>query len=423
MLSNQNNFKKFLRSSVALVVFYALADPSFAQSEKLKELSRSLLGSSFDDNKLQVAPLGVIDQNTGRIQTVVNDIVDDNAVILPYFHKQFGKSTGHIVELLIPIKTGLEFSLLQAKYPEIKVQQSPNGVSILAASSKNALPMYFLGRKIQEEFGYSFELAYSDGHPDLNLAWLAPHSPRLFALKKQSLKVAQSVNTLVTPTLSSNASDLGDPLSWSVPSNLNKKIPSKTIANRLQPVEVEEVKQPIANRLQPVEVEEVKQPTVFAIQHVSSNFPRLISPPPVNLSNKNKLASKLVGELNSNSFESSKSTFRPSILAGLPKKKNLIAAVGISPVHLKNIHIGSSNLIAINKRLNYVYVEVANSSDIDKLNNSSGPVNVLRRNNNMLLARVGIYSNTKIGNRLKETKLSQLQSAGFNIIANNASIV
>ena len=176
MTFKKNLVQNFAKASATLVFLSPIASPGFAQSDELRQLTKKLLGSAFDNHTSQIDSLGVVDNNTRKLQPAIRNVVDDYAKSMPSFGRVFGKEQTKVVELLIPIKSGLEFSILQRKYPNIKIQQSPAGVAILASTNSKALPMYLLGKKIQQEFGYSFELAYSDGHPDLNLAWLPTHS-------------------------------------------------------------------------------------------------------------------------------------------------------------------------------------------------------------------------------------------------------
>ena len=122
MTSNQKFLKNFSTASASLIALSSLAHPSFAQSEEMKELTRKLLGSAFDNHNSQVEPLGVVNRNTGKIKPAIGNVVDNYSKRTPQFDTIYSKNEQRILELLVPIKTGLEFSLLQAKYPDIKVQ-------------------------------------------------------------------------------------------------------------------------------------------------------------------------------------------------------------------------------------------------------------------------------------------------------------
>jgi len=385
MTFNKNLVKNFAKASATLVILSPFASPGFAQSDELRELTRKLLGSAFDNHNSHIDSLGVVDKNARRLQPAIKNVVDKYANTLPSFDQVFEKKEINIVELLIPIKTGLEFSTLQRKYPNIKVQQSPSGVAILASTNSKALPMYLLGKKIQKEFGYSFELAYSDGHPDLNLAWLPAHTRPIAKVNSvQKSKVNKPlIKPAFKPVYSTNASDLGNSLSWTASWKSNKK---------------ETAQNPVTTEFSP-RFEDTRKLLPSPKHTVSYNFPPLSAPPEVNTVNRNLTAHN-----------------------NLTKRESLISAVKISPVHLKNLKIVNSNLIATNKRLNYVYVEVANNTDIDKLIETNSNVKVLRNEGSKLLARVGIFANTRVGNRLRDTKLDQLKAEGFKAVAYNANV-
>ena len=215
-MSSQKFVKNLAKASATLVILSPLANPSFAQSEELKRLTKELLGSAFDNHSSRLAPLNEVGNPT-NLKPIIGNIVDDYANKQPRFGRVYDKNKAQVVELLIPIKTGLEYSVLQSKYPNIKIQESPAGVAILADSAKKALPMYLLGKRIQKEFGYSFELAYSDGHPDLNMAWLTPFSKVNVAKTNQTPVSNESKTIISKPILSSNASDLGKAIAWRAP--------------------------------------------------------------------------------------------------------------------------------------------------------------------------------------------------------------
>lgn len=380
---NSQFVKKISKISATLIILSPLADPSFAQSEELRRLTKELLGSAFDNHGSEVAPLGVINKNTGRIQRVVENTVDKHSNKLPIFQKQFEKTISQVVEILIPIKTGIEYSMLQAKYPNIKIQESPGGVAILVGSNTKALPMYLLGKKIQEEFGFSFELSYSNGHPDLDMAWLTPFKSNQIAYNSDRNKKPISQKSKVPvyqPVISENAVDLGNTLSRTAPWLSQDKLTTNTTNNFTKK---------FIN-----DTDQRKNDSKTAFQKVNK-LPPLVAPPAITE----------IKASNSRNIQN-----------------RLISSVKITPVRLENVAIASSKLIATNKSLNYLYVEIADNNDLDKIKANGKAVNILRNKNNKLLARVGIYSNTNVGNRLKAKKLEELEANGFNVVAYDAAV-
>ena len=122
------------------------------------------------------------------------------------------------VQLLVPVKTGLEFRDIQALIPRAKILEMSRRVFVLVAETARALPAYQLGRKLQSQLGFIFELAYSDGHPDLDLAWLssingnvanAPKDHNLNQVEKQTLKSSPKIQTKVVAGTAKDLQGIG----------------------------------------------------------------------------------------------------------------------------------------------------------------------------------------------------------------------
>ena len=78
----------------------------------------------------------------------------------------------HNVQLLVDIKTGLELNQIRTLIPTAKVLEKSGKVFVYVTQTKNARTAYNLGKSLQDKFNITFNLAYSEGHPDLNLAWM-----------------------------------------------------------------------------------------------------------------------------------------------------------------------------------------------------------------------------------------------------------
>ena len=284
---------------------------------------------------------------------------------------------------------------------------------ILAGSDKKALPMYLLGKKLQKEFGFSFELAYSDGHPDLNMAWLTPYKASRVATNviidnKNSSSNPQKI--ALKPLLSEDATDLGQTLKWSAPWISKNELAEQTAQN-------------FSKELIKSTVNEVNN-----VKTISDNnfvFPPLVAPPAlteIKVSTKSSIQPKEQNRLANKDYQQKTPNSQDHNFAPYKRNKSLISSVKISPVRLKNVAIGSSRMIASNKSLNYIYVEVANNKDFDRLKSNLNTVNVLRNKNERLLAQIGVYSNTNIGVRLKNLKLQELRAQGFVTVTYNAEI-
>ena len=161
---------------MALVVGVAQA-PVRAQVNALQQLSREIIGSSFDSDFS--SPLAgtnsVVDGSAINSGSVMTNLVDSEIRRRPSSIAQSApSSTGKkTVQLLVPVISGLEFKNIQALIPNVKILEMSRRVFVLVAETARALPAYNLGRKLQDQLDVVFELAYSDNHPDLNLAWLS----------------------------------------------------------------------------------------------------------------------------------------------------------------------------------------------------------------------------------------------------------
>ena len=78
----------------------------------------------------------------------------------------------HNVQLLVDIKTGLELNQIRTLIPAAKVLEKSGKVFVYVTQTTNARTAYNLGKSLQDKFNITFNLAYSEGHPDLNLAWM-----------------------------------------------------------------------------------------------------------------------------------------------------------------------------------------------------------------------------------------------------------
>ena len=161
-MSSQKFVKNLAKAAATLVILSPLANPSFAQSEELKRLTKELLGSAFDNHSSRLAPLNEVGNPT-NLKPIIGNIVDDYANKQPRFGRVYDKNTAKVVELLIPIKTGLEYSILQSKYPNIKIQESPTGSLFLQILPKKRLPCICLANAYKRIW-IQFRTSYSDGH-------------------------------------------------------------------------------------------------------------------------------------------------------------------------------------------------------------------------------------------------------------------
>jgi hypothetical protein len=281
------------------------------------------------------------------------------------------------VQLLIPIKSGLEFSRLQKVYKNVKILETSSGVVVLVSDFKRASSAYELGKNIQKDFGFAFQLSYSKNHPDLNMAWLKGFNSE--NANVGTLDNVKSNNESIPPVkqpkvvYSEDAKDLGIlniKSSWVDRYNSKKSVPFN-----VNPVEF--TKRPA---LQPL-------PSLT----LSSRYEKL-----------NNTQVKQVSASNQD-IHSSK------------KKVSLISPVAIKPVNLGNIYISPAKYLASNASINYVYVNIASNSDFAKIAKLHKNPTIVRNTNNQLVAKIGVYTNTNLGIRLRDNKISELKSSGFTV--------
>ena len=104
-------------------------------------------------------------------------------------------------------------------------------------------------------------------------------------------------------------------------------------------------------------------------------------------------------------------------LAYSSHRHSLVKPVAIKSVHLDNVLIGSTNFIAVNPSVNYLYVNVNSADDYNKIAGFKHAPTLMRNKHNQLIAKVGVYTNSRVGVRLRNKKLSEIKAAGLSIAA------
>jgi hypothetical protein len=332
------------------------------------------------------------------------------------------------VRVLIPIRSGLEYSRLQQKYPNVKILETPNGVFVLVSDFKKAAPAYKLGKQIQNKFGYAFQLSYSNNHPDLNMAWL--RNIGSLQAKKTDVKPATSATSTSIPKViktvySEDAKDLGSSLR--AKSSFGDVEHDKFVSNRVV-VDPQIATRPTAPPpLDTISANSSKSSwqakesfiqlrrgtsTLNRVGNPSQLAARPTPPPPVNSiplisSDINKGIQR---EKSSSPLIDNKS------FAYSSHRQSLVKPVAIKSVHLDNVLIGSTNFIAINPSVNYLYVNINSADDYNKLAGfKNAPPTLMRNKNNQLIAKVGVYTNSRVGVSLRNKKLLEIKAAGLSV--------
>ena len=104
-------------------------------------------------------------------------------------------------------------------------------------------------------------------------------------------------------------------------------------------------------------------------------------------------------------------------LAQQPKpaaSSSLVQAVAIRPTHLGDTPIVSSRFMAVNQDLAYLFVKVRNPEDLIAVRKVA-PVMEVHDRNGELLARVGVYTQSRTGEQMRDQQLRSLQQSGYQI--------
>jgi hypothetical protein len=448
-------------SALALIAGLAQA-PAKAQANALQELSRQMIGSSFDNNvsptTLPGSPSLVEggSQSSGR---VVTDLVDDEIRRRPAAAKPAPAKAGlKTVQLLVPVRTGLEFAQIEKLVPGVKILEMNGGVFVLVSEMPQALPAYQKGRDLQAKLGVDFQLAYSDGHPDLNLAWMAAVNTDLASAPRPlSTEKTVAVKPQATPK-PGMANDLGlfvAKAPWLSPAETATQQTSQPLppVGATQPA-------PIANAAKP---EEKSDPAVSAkagsnLRGTLAEHPAMSQATapvavatPVSLPNQPKssvaqavepkpeaipepvFSAKGVSNLQDTLAElramrqvtaplaeapsiSLPGRPGPAVAQAVPKPSltPLVQPVSIHASGLGDVPLVNTRFMAVNQDLAYVYVKVRNGAELADVNRVA-PVAVVHDRDGQLLARVGVYTNTRVGQRLRDQQLKQLQQRGYDV--------
>ena len=456
---------------MALIIGFSESSAK-AQSNALKELAREMIGSSFEKTDTPTALPGspsIVDGGRGRIDNVMTNLIDDEIRrrSIPANPQGLSQDGPKTVQLLVPIKTGLEFKNIQAILPQVKILETLAKVYVFVTESTRALPAYELGRQLQAKLGITFELAYSKGHPDQNLAWMrllngdvatAPKIVDPFAKSSERQTVSTLISKLpVQPQTPGTAEDLqgltiqspwlassqpspqsqtkfvSDPLPKSV-----KPLSSLQADFALQPLPpIQQPNAKIALAPQPIESKRSSViKSVDVVEQAQHSKSDKVKPSPSSIHDSlAELASMRVSLAKSRSAETA---IQQTSIAGKlqssdqildtnvqsSRSKSLVKAVAIQPTSLGNIPLVNSRFMGTNKSLAYVYVKLDNTNQINALKKVSN-IAMAHLRDGKLLARVGIYTNSRVGQLLQKTQLQKLSQAGFEIelIASNASMI
>lgn len=442
---------------VALALLAGIAQASPAHANGLLELSRQMIGSSFEQDRSTALPSSpsTVDAGSARVDRVVGDLVDQEIRQrpLPPPVAAAGQFAPRTVQLIVPVQTGLEFGRIQQLVPTAKILEMGGSVFVLVAETRRAMSAYALGRQLQERLGFTFQLAYSEGHPDLNMAWMAgldsnrDHAarPKPAAAPTTAQAVAPAPKPRpAQPVRRGTARDVGllaQSAPWRVTAETPPAAPLKPLASPTASVQPASALQAIAAESQPTERPAVAvnpQPEPAAEQ------PSLPTPARPDGRSSLPLAATLA-ELRamrrrhvdvadqSSAPELAVASAALDTTAGpvvsavaaadavaaptpgdLQPGVILVQPVAIRTNVLADVPVVSDRTMAANPDLAYLYVKVHSDEDLVAVKRVA-PVSLIHDRDGELLARVGVFTNTRIGERLRNSRLAKLRSSGYEV--------
>jgi hypothetical protein len=106
-----------------------------------------------------------------------------------------------------------------------------------------------------------------------------------------------------------------------------------------------------------------------------------------------------------------------AVMSGLSQSwpaRSLVRAVAIQPVDVGYIPIVSARYMAINRDLDYLFVKVSNRNDLLAVQKVA-PVTIAHPLDHQFLARVGVYTSSRTGRRMRDQQWQKLKKFGYQV--------
>lgn len=368
------------------------------------------------------------------------------------------------VRLLIPILTGHELDQVRKLAPAASIT-TINGETFLEVGSfTDARVAHRLGRSIQKRLSIPFDLAYDPDHPQIALA---------LDQKQVDLQTAQ-VRRQVQPALVASAPqnnsqpkpDRSDPFWEPLAVNLQVAALHPTVVVAAAPLE-QPLKQtaaiaeaasvkPLKAPLTPSDIAVIAEPALtfsqleqlptlalqaeqFTDQSAKSSEAlanvaapvvakavKPVKPPmahtPVVRRDPIRGARRReeISPVNHDHLAVT-AFFKP--LVSTPTAPQLQQHPWLRPVPIAAVKVEvpiSRSGVAANPQLNYIYVKIQQPSDVARLN-SITPVMELNVVGDTLMARVGVFTKSRIGLRMLEARIRELKQQKVDMIVANGS--
>jgi hypothetical protein len=100
--------------------------------------------------------------------------------------------------------------------------------------------------------------------------------------------------------------------------------------------------------------------------------------------------------------------------SGQQPTASLVQPVAIRAIALADVPVISGGSMAANQDLAYLYVKVRSHEELLAVNRVA-PVAVIHDRDGELMARVGVFTNSRVGERLRNRRLLQLRNSGYEV--------
>ena len=349
-------------------------------------------------------------------------------------------AAGKQVRLLIPIITGLELDQVRKIAPTASIV-TINGETFLEVGSfTDARVAHRLGRSIQKRLAIPFDLAYDPGHPQIALALGPEPSPKAVAeLARSSAAPVVAAIAKPSPQPKPAASDpIWSPLAMRLeaaaqvePENVastamvaERSLPDTQPEPQSAPASKPTADQSVVQAAIAAEVvasvpvqpeASVKAPEAKAISAGSSEHrmsptrtTRRVPQMAVRTRSEARVANP-----ESQSLATSSDPAFSSTKTVQAQQHPWLRPVKIAWV---KVEVPLSRFgVAVNPQLNYIYVKIQQPSDVARINRIT-PVMEINPMGDTLVARVGVFTKCRTGQRLMESRIQQLKQQHVDLL-------
>lgn len=300
------------------------------------------------------------------------------------------------VRLLVPLETGHELDQLLTTVPAAQLVRIEGREYVQLATFADARVAYRLGRTMQKRTKLPFALAYDEAHPQRDGHWLAQERntpPSTEIIRQGSLRQMMPASTAMALPMAeasaasangNRAARLGGALQLRMAATAPTALES--LAGRGHQPDTPAV--------------EVPQPQSIAMRSQLSAAPRQ--------SDSRWRHTALLSGGRGSQPARQRLAHDPTI------QPDTTTWSGIRPVAITAVPLVRPQLLAINTGLNYLFVRLQSPEQLAALRRHAVVVEMGERNGE-LLARVGVFTPTRVGRRLLNQQASRLAAMGYDL--------